>query len=99
MTGVGALASDVQLRDSQVLPMAYLKLIACLQVVDLRECLRVGMSEANRDEAMKCLGIARKARADGDFAKAKRFAEKARSLYPCAEVCWFFAIWLAVITP
>jgi DnaJ family protein B protein 12 len=47
------------------------------------------MSEANRDEAMKCLGIARKARAEGDFAKAKRFAEKAKSLYPCAEVCLF----------
>jgi hypothetical protein len=50
------------------------------------------MSEANRDEAMKCLGIARKARADGDFGKAKRFAEKAKGLYPCAEVCIYIAV-------
>lgn len=44
------------------------------------------MSEANRGEADKCLDIAKKARADGDFAKAKRFAEKAKNLFPCAEV-------------
>ena len=44
------------------------------------------MSEANRDDAERCLKRAQDARARGDFATAKRLAEKSRSLYPCAEV-------------
>ena len=36
--------------------------------------------QANRDEAVKCLNIARRALRDGDKGKAKRFAEKAGRL-------------------
>lgn len=44
------------------------------------------MSDANKDDALKCLNIARKAREDGNLEKARKFAEKAKQLYPCAEV-------------
>jgi hypothetical protein len=45
------------------------------------------MSEANRDDATNCLARAKQARAAGEFAKAKRLAEKSKSLFPTAEVC------------
>ena len=41
---------------------------------------------ANKDEALRCLRIARRALRDNDIAKAKRFAAKARKLCDCAEV-------------
>ncbi len=46
------------------------------------------MSEnvANKDEALKCLGIARRALVEGDTGKADRFAQKALRLYRCQEV-------------
>lgn len=43
-------------------------------------------SLANRDEAMRCLAIARRALVEGDKSKAERFVEKAKRLYPCAAV-------------
>ena len=44
------------------------------------------MSEANRDDARECLARAHRAKADGEVAKAKRLAEKAKALYPGPEV-------------
>ncbi|XP_062902985.1 dnaJ homolog subfamily B member 14 [Mobula hypostoma] len=41
--------------------------------------------EGNRDEAEKCLRIARKALQDGDQVKALKFLNKAEKLYPSAE--------------
>lgn len=41
--------------------------------------------EANRDEGLKCLSIAHRAMENGDYDKAKRFAEKAYRLYPTEE--------------
>jgi hypothetical protein len=40
----------------------------------------------NRDEAFKCLNIAKKAFADGDLAKAEKFVLKAQGMYKCPEV-------------
>ena len=40
---------------------------------------------ANRDEGLKCLGIARAALQQGNIDKALRFAEKAARLHPSAE--------------
>ena len=45
------------------------------------------MSEANKDEATKCLKIAQNAIASGDLDKARKFGEKARQLYPSLQVC------------
>lgn len=41
---------------------------------------------ANRDEALKCLDIARQALAAGDGARADKFAQKALRLYRCQQV-------------
>eukprot|EP00892_Ulva_mutabilis_P003163 jgi/Ulvmu1/12848/UM098_0033.1 len=47
------------------------------------------MSVANKDEALKCLDIARKYLAEGNTARAKHFAEKAKTLYTCPEIDGF----------
>lgn len=44
------------------------------------------MSVANKDEALKCLDKARNFFAEGNADRARHFADKANSLYPCAEV-------------
>ena len=44
------------------------------------------MSDANRDEAARCMDIARGALAVSDFTKAQRFGEKALRLFPTDEV-------------
>lgn len=44
------------------------------------------MSEANKDEAFKCLDIARAALKSGDTARAEKFANKALKLYRCEQV-------------
>lgn len=41
---------------------------------------------ANKDEAIKCRQIAKKALAEGDYAKAEKFALKAKRLYTMDEV-------------
>lgn len=40
----------------------------------------------NRDEALKCLAIAKAALGQGDRAKAERFGQKALKLYRCLQV-------------
>ena len=44
------------------------------------------MSDANADEATRCLEIARGALQAGQYEKAGRFGEKAMKLYPNDEV-------------
>ncbi|KAF5835555.1 hypothetical protein DUNSADRAFT_7208 [Dunaliella salina] len=44
------------------------------------------MSEANKEDAAKCIAIARQALSQKDFAKADKFAAKAQKLYPGDEV-------------
>lgn len=44
------------------------------------------MSEANKDEAFKCLDIARAALKAGETARAEKFAQKALKLYRCDQV-------------
>lgn len=44
------------------------------------------MSVANKDEAFKCLAIAKKNLAKGDGERARHFGEKAKTLFPCPEV-------------
>ncbi|KAF9429300.1 hypothetical protein BGZ76_001517 [Entomortierella beljakovae] len=41
--------------------------------------------EVNRDEALRCLDIARRQMNSGDFAKARKFAAKSTSLFPTPE--------------
>lgn len=41
--------------------------------------------ESNKDEALKCLTIARKAMELGDYAKAVRFTEKSIRLFPTGQ--------------
>ena len=41
--------------------------------------------EGNKDEAKKCLEIARRFLANGDKEKAKKFAYKSKKLYPLKE--------------
>lgn len=41
---------------------------------------------ANKDEAFKCLDIARDALKSGDHARAEKFAAKALRLYRCSQV-------------
>ncbi|KAI9364724.1 hypothetical protein BD770DRAFT_152370 [Pilaira anomala] len=41
--------------------------------------------ESNKDEALKCLTIARKAMESGDYSKAVRFTEKSIRLFPTAQ--------------
>ncbi|RKP24544.1 hypothetical protein SYNPS1DRAFT_17047 [Syncephalis pseudoplumigaleata] len=41
--------------------------------------------EMNKDEASRCIGIARRKRDEGDIAGALRFARKSSSLYPTSE--------------
>lgn len=40
----------------------------------------------NREDALRCLHIARQALRDGDVVKAQRFAAKAQRLCDCEEV-------------
>eukprot|EP00127_Corallochytrium_limacisporum_P007335 Clim_evm22s247 gene=Clim_evmTU22s247 len=40
------------------------------------------VAEANRDEALKCVSIGRRAQNEGDFAKARRFFEKSMNMCP-----------------
>lgn len=47
------------------------------------------MSVANKDEAFKCLAIAKKNLAKGDGERARHFGEKAKTLFPCPEVDTF----------
>ena len=42
--------------------------------------------EANKEEGLRCLAIARQALEAGDVGKAERFAAKAMKLYPHDEV-------------
>lgn len=42
---------------------------------------------ANKDEAFKCLDIARAALKAGDHGRAEKFASKALRLYRCGQVC------------
>ena len=42
---------------------------------------------ANKEQAEKCLAIARDALAAGNLEKATRFGEKSMKLYPHDEVC------------
>jgi hypothetical protein len=42
---------------------------------------------ANKDEAFKCLDIARAALKEGEHARAEKFAAKALRLYRCSQVC------------
>lgn len=44
------------------------------------------MSEANKDEAQRCLAIAKQALQDGDLAKAEKFGHKTLRLYPTDAV-------------
>ncbi|KAG1662412.1 hypothetical protein FOA52_012344 [Chlamydomonas sp. UWO 241] len=46
-----------------------------------------GMSDstANRDEASKCISIARRALADGDVIKAEKWARKAQGMFSCRQ--------------
>ena len=44
------------------------------------------MTEANRDEARKCLAIARQCIAEDQLEKAEKFAAKAQRLYSSVEV-------------
>eukprot|EP00803_Ostreobium_quekettii_P006399 evm.model.scf_398.2 EVM.evm.TU.scf_398.2 scf_398:13503-15625(+) len=46
---------------------------------------------ANKDEALRCLGLAKKALQDNDVARARRFAAKAQKLCACDEVTAFMA--------
>ena len=47
------------------------------------------VAEANRDEGLKALEIARTAYREGNSKKAVKFASKAMNLYPSPEVgCW-----------
>jgi hypothetical protein len=39
------------------------------------------MSEANKDEALRCLSIAKQALQDGDHPRAEKFGQKALRLY------------------
>jgi hypothetical protein len=41
---------------------------------------------ANKDEAFKCLDIARAALKEGEHARAEKFAAKALRLYRCSQV-------------
>ena len=41
--------------------------------------------ESNKDEALKCLGIAQKHRNAGNYASAKRFCQKSLTLFSTAE--------------
>lgn len=41
--------------------------------------------ESNKDEASKCISIAKVALGTGDYAKALRFAEKSIRLYPTSQ--------------
>jgi hypothetical protein len=41
--------------------------------------------EGNKDEAKKCLEIARRYHAKGDKEKAKKFVNKSQKLYPLRE--------------
>lgn len=41
--------------------------------------------ESNKDEATKCISIAKTALGTGDYAKALRFAEKSVRLYPTSQ--------------
>ncbi len=43
-------------------------------------------TSANRDEANKCIAIARRALADGDYERAERFASKAQAMHPSVGV-------------
>ena len=45
------------------------------------------MSAANKDEARRCLEVARANLASGSIDKAHRFAEKAMKLFPDDEAC------------
>ncbi|KAF9992223.1 hypothetical protein BGZ79_003359 [Entomortierella chlamydospora] len=47
--------------------------------------------EVNRDEALRCLDIAKRQLSSGDFAKARKFAEKSISLFPTPEAKTFLA--------
>lgn len=47
--------------------------------------------EVNRDEALRCLDIARRQLNSGDFAKARKFAGKSISLFPTPEAKAFLA--------
>lgn len=44
------------------------------------------MSVANKDEAFKCLSIAKRHLGKGDGERARHFGEKAKTLFPCPEV-------------
>jgi hypothetical protein len=48
---------------------------------------------ANRDEALKCIEIARQALAAADSTRAERFAQKALRLYRCPQVRRRFRFW------
>lgn len=41
--------------------------------------------EGNKDEAKKCLEIARRSKAEGDKEKAKKFLKKSLKLFPFKE--------------
>ena len=43
------------------------------------------MSVANKDEALKCITIAKKAINDGNFEKARKFLLKSKTLHPLNE--------------
>ncbi|KAF9199859.1 hypothetical protein BGZ49_009967, partial [Haplosporangium sp. Z 27] len=47
--------------------------------------------EVNRDEALRCLDIAKRQLGAGDLAKAKKFAGKSISLFPTPEAKAFLA--------
>lgn len=51
------------------------------------------VAEANRDEGLKCLEMARVALAEGNHGRALKFATKARNLYPSPEVGVALAGW------
>lgn len=61
----------------------------CVFAGSARDGRVAGMSEANRDEATKCLNIAQRAIAAGDLDKARKFCEKAQQLYPSPQVRMF----------
>ncbi|RCI07063.1 DnaJ (Hsp40), sub B, member 12 [Rhizopus stolonifer] len=48
--------------------------------------------ESNKDEALRCLAIAKNSFEAGDLSKAKRLAEKSKRLYPTAQVEQFLLI-------
>lgn len=53
---------------------------------------------ANKDEAFKCLDIARAALKAGEHARAEKFAAKALRLYRCSQVCGMVAAsWLCAV--